>query len=88
MKKAEKGKGRGDGAPKEDFDKLSAELTGIVEELEKGEIGLSEALARFKQGAKLAERLDAILKGTQKKVELLSKELDGKLKREEMDDEL
>jgi len=73
--------------PKEDFDKLSKELTAIVEELEKGEIGLNDALAKFKQGAKLAEKLDGILQGTQKQVELLSKELDGKLKREEFDGE-
>ncbi len=71
--------------PKEDFDKLSKELAGIVDELEKGEVGLSEALEKFKKGTKLAERLDTILKGTQQKVELLSKELDGKLKRQEFD---
>ncbi len=74
--------------PKEDFDKLSGQLSAIVEELEKGEVGLSEALEKFKKGMKLAERLDSILKGTEKKVALLSKELDGKLKREEMDEEL
>jgi exodeoxyribonuclease VII small subunit len=68
---------------KEDFEKLSKELAGIVEELEKGEVGLNDALDSFKKGTKLAEKLDGILKGTQKQVELLSKELDGKLKREE-----
>ena len=73
--------------PKEDFDKLSGQLEKIVEELENGEIGLSDALEKFKKGAKLVEKLEGILKGTQEQVELLTKELDGKLKREEFEEE-
>ena len=64
--------------PKEDFDKLSKQLEAIVEELERGEIDLSEALEKFKKGSKLVEKLEAMLKETQQQVEVLSKELEGK----------
>ena len=70
---------------KEDFDKLSEELQTIVDELEKGEVGLSAALEKFQKGMKLVEKLEGQLKDTQAKVELLTKELEGKLKREEFE---
>lgn len=57
-------------APK--FEQGLAGLEKLVAELEAGDLGLDEALARYEKGVKLAAQLQAALEASQRKVEKLS----------------
>lgn len=62
------------------FEKALAELEQIVEKLEKGGLSLSESLALFEQGVKLAKFLREELGKAEKKVEILLKDEKGEAK--------
>jgi exodeoxyribonuclease VII small subunit len=49
-----------------------AGLEKLVAELEQGDLGLDEALARFEKGVKLAAQLQNALEQSQRKVEKLA----------------
>lgn len=57
-------------APK--FETGLAGLEKLVAELEQGDLGLDEALARFEKGVKLAAQLQGALEQSQRKVEKLA----------------
>lgn len=59
-------------APK--FEQGLAALEKLVAELEKGELGLEEALARFEQGVRLAGQLQSGLEDTNRRLEKLGAE--------------
>lgn len=58
-----------EGAP--DFEQALAELEGLVEQLEKGDLSLDESLKQFKRGVELTRRCQKILDQAQQTVEQL-----------------
>ena len=59
------------------FEKALEDLEKIVEKLEKGGLSLSESLALFEKGVKLARFLREELEKAEKKVEILLKDEKG-----------
>jgi exodeoxyribonuclease VII small subunit len=62
---------RDDKAP--DFEQALAELEGLVERLEHGDLPLDEALKAFERGVALTRQCQASLQAAQQKVEILLK---------------
>lgn len=54
------------------FEEALENLEAIVHELEEGQIGLADALARYEQGVKLLRQCFGLLEGAERKIELLS----------------
>jgi exodeoxyribonuclease VII small subunit len=57
------------------FEQLQAELEGIVERLERGEVGLDELTKLWERGEQLYRRLSEQLTGAQGKIEELARRL-------------
>ena len=56
-----------------DFEQALAELEGLVERLERGDVPLDEALRTFERGVALTRQCHASLQAAQQKVEILLK---------------
>jgi len=56
-----------------DLEKALADLEGLVEELESGDLPLEKAMQKFEQGIKLTRNCQAALKDAEQKVEILLK---------------
>ena len=56
-----------------DFEAALAELEGLVERLERGDLPLDEALRAFERGVALTRHCQASLQAAQQKVEILLK---------------
>jgi exodeoxyribonuclease VII small subunit len=56
-----------------DFENALAELEGLVERLERGDVPLDEALRTFERGVALTRHCQACLQAAQQKVEILLK---------------
>jgi exodeoxyribonuclease VII small subunit len=69
-------------AKKANFEEALKKLEQTVQRLEKGEISLEESLKLFEEGMKLAKLCSLRLEEAQRKVEILKRTEDGKLKRE------
>ncbi len=54
------------------FEEALAGLEGIVRQLEEGELGLDQALARYEEGVKLLRRCHQLLEQAERRIELLS----------------
>jgi exodeoxyribonuclease VII small subunit len=54
-----------------DFESSLAELEGLVERLEQGDLALDEALKCFERGVALTRQCQGALKAAQQKVEIL-----------------
>ena len=54
------------------FEEALQHLEAIVHDLEEGQIGLADALARYEQGVKLLRQCFGLLEGAERKIELLS----------------
>ena len=54
------------------FEEALENLEAIVHDLEEGQIGLADALARYEQGVKLLRQCFSLLEGAERKIELLS----------------
>jgi exodeoxyribonuclease VII small subunit len=54
------------------FEEALTNLETIVHDLEEGQIGLADALARYEQGVKLLKQCYGMLEGAERKIELLS----------------
>ena len=59
------------------FDERLARLEAIVAELEKGEIALEPAIARYQEGVLLLKSCRGLLEGFRKQVEVLSADAEG-----------
>ena len=64
---------------KDDISKLSfeqaiKELTGIVEQIEQGEISLQDSLGQYERGMALIKQCRTILQKAEKRIEKISKE--------------
>ncbi len=67
------------GGPISRFDDTLAELEGIVQRLEKGELPLEDSLAAFERGIALVRALGQRLAEVEQRVEVLLKSDAGKL---------
>jgi exodeoxyribonuclease VII small subunit len=56
-----------------DFERSLAELEGLVERLERGDLPLEEALKTFERGVELTRHCQTSLQAAQQKVEILLK---------------
>jgi exodeoxyribonuclease VII small subunit len=75
-----------DNSPSEKkFEIALEELEEIVEQLESGELSLEEALAAFEKGVGLVKYCNQKLTEAERKVELLVKDKEGKLKLKVLD---
>lgn len=54
------------------FEEALESLETIVHELEEGQIGLADALARYEQGVELLKQCYGLLEGAERKIQLLS----------------
>lgn len=63
----------------EKFEDAMKKLEGIVERMEKGEMPLNESLKLFEEGVRLTRLCSQELQKAEKKVELLTKNIEGKL---------
>jgi len=64
------------------FEKALERLEKIVEELEAGGITLEDALKKYEEGVRLSRACSEKLSQAEKKIQILTKTLDGSLKRE------
>jgi exodeoxyribonuclease VII small subunit len=55
------------------FEEALTRLEAIVEQIESGQIGLEESIARYEQGIKLVAQCRKILDAAEKKIQLLAK---------------
>ena len=67
------------------FDQGMAELEAIVARLEAGELPLEEALAAFEAGVTLVRMLNQRLNEAEARVELLTRDANGKLQLQPLD---
>ena len=67
------------------FEKALERLEKIVEELESGDLPLEEALKRYEEGVKLSRTCSEKFSQVQKKIQVLTKTLDGSFKREDFE---
>lgn len=63
----------------EKFEDALKKLEGIIEKMEKGDIPLNESLKLFEEGVKLTRFCSQELQKAEKKVELLTRDAEGKL---------
>ena len=54
------------------FEQSLAELEAIVHDLEEGELGLADSLARYEQGVKHLKHCYQLLQSAERKIELLT----------------
>ena len=67
---------------KQTFESAMKRLESIVHELESGDLSLDEALKRFQEGFKLSKFCSSKLDETEKKVSVLLKDEEGKVRAE------
>lgn len=67
------------------FEKALEDLEKIVEAMESGELTLDQALKKYEEGVGLVRACQSKLTETEKKIEILTRSLDGSLKKEAFD---
>jgi len=72
---------------KETFEKSLGRLETIVQDLESGDKGLEDSLTLFEEGVGLAKRLTTRLEEVKRKVEVVTKDAEGRLKLQEFESE-
>ena len=65
---------------KKSFESSLKELETIVEKLEKGDLNLEESLKLYEKGIQLITYCSSQLEAAEKKIEILDKDLNGKMK--------
>jgi exodeoxyribonuclease VII small subunit len=68
--------------PPANFEDALRELETILSEIEKGEVGLEESLARYERGTFLIQHCQNILNTAEKQIELIGRGQSGELKTE------
>lgn len=66
--------------PPKDFEEALKELEQILGQIERGEVGLEESLAKYERGSFLIQHCMGILNTAEKQIEVISKGPDGNLK--------
>ena len=72
-------------APKT-FEEALGELEQILADIEGGQVGLEESLAKYERGNFLIQHCRGVLNNAQKQIDLLSKSADGGLQTEALED--
>jgi len=54
------------------FEGALVELTGLVEQLESGEMSLEDSVASFEKGVKLSRRCESLLDGAEQRLQILN----------------
>jgi exodeoxyribonuclease VII small subunit len=67
------------------LEKSLADLEGLVDELESGDLPLDKAMKKFEEGIKLTRNCQAALREAEQKVEVLMKSAGGDESLEEFD---
>ena len=67
------------------FEKALERLEKIVQDLESGDIPIDEALKRYEEGIRLSRSCQKKLDEAEKKIEILTRSLDGSLKKQPFD---
>src|SRR5258708_5905796 len=73
--------------PPKTFEEALGELEAILTEIEGGEVGLEESLAKYERGNFLIQHCRGVLNSAEKQIEQLSKAADGSLESEPMGEE-
>jgi exodeoxyribonuclease VII small subunit len=73
-------------APKS-FQEALLELESILSDIEGGQVGLEESLAKYERGTFLIHHCRGVLGAAEKQIELLSKMEDGKIQAEPLPEE-
>ncbi|MFG1423950.1 exodeoxyribonuclease VII small subunit [Roseixanthobacter liquoris] len=73
-----KGAGAGPAVATLSFEMALAELEGIVQRLERGDVPLEESIAIYERGELLKARCDALLKEAEARVETITRDADGR----------
>ena len=60
------------------FEAALAELEKIVDQLEKGQVGLEESIKLYERGEELKKHCDALLKSAEARIEKITLGADGK----------
>jgi exodeoxyribonuclease VII small subunit len=71
-------------SPPRSFEDALRELEQILTEIESGQIGLEESLARYERGNFLIQHCRGVLNTAEKQIELLSRAPNGGLRSEPM----
>ncbi len=61
------------------FEQAISQLQEIVEKVETGQIGLEEAIGQYETGCKLVQHCKGILENAERKIEVLSRGLEGQI---------
>jgi len=69
------------------FENAMKRLEGIVDALERGDLGLDEALKKFQEGIKLSKFCSNKLDETERKVSILLKDEEGNIQEEPFQEE-
>ncbi len=64
------------------FEEALKKLEGIVGQLESGDVSLEASLAKYEEGVRLVRLCQKKLEAAKKKIEILVKTKDGKIKTE------
>jgi exodeoxyribonuclease VII small subunit len=72
-------------APKS-FEAALQELEQILSEVESGEIGLEQSLAKYERGNFLVQHCRGVLDAAEKQIKVLSKDPDGELVAQPLDE--
>lgn len=87
MAKKKPAKSKSDAPDQPSFEDSLGLLHDVVEQLEDGQLSLSDSLTQYEQGVKHLKNCHAALKGAQRKIELLVKiDKDGNLVTQDFDD--
>lgn len=68
------------------FEDALRELEQILSEIEGGSVGLEESLVKYERGNFLIQHCRGVLGQAEKQIELLTKDANGELKSEPLDD--
>lgn len=74
-------------APPKSFQEALLELEGILTEIEGGQVGLEESLAKYERGTFLIRHCRGVLGAAEKQIELLSRMEDDKIQTEPLPEE-
>ena len=72
--------------PPKTFEDALRELEQILSEIEGGNVGLEESLAKYERGNFLIQHCRTVLNGAEQQIELLSKGADGEIKSEPLEE--
>jgi len=67
------------------FEKAIEKLETIVSDLESGDVSLEDAIKKYEEGVKLSRICTDKLSSAERKVEILTKTLNGEIKAEDFD---